>query len=85
MRLDTLRVKLNSFSKKVMIMALTVLTPVIALAADVIEPPKEQSIANWDWVAILTWLLVLLVILVIARAFDIGALTEKITGNKVIS
>ncbi|MGC6415224.1 MAG: cytochrome c oxidase subunit II transmembrane domain-containing protein [Bacteroidia bacterium] len=85
MRLDTLRVKLNSFSKKVMIMALTVLTPVIALAADVIEPPKEQSIANWDWVAILTWLLVLLVILVIARAFDIGALTEKITGKKVIS
>ena len=64
----------------------TVLTPLFALAAsDVIEAPKEFSISNFDWVSILTVVLILLMILVIARVFDIGSLTEKITGKTIVS
>ena len=86
MRFDTLRIRPNSFIKKALLMLTTVLTPwILMAAADVVEPPKEFSLANWDWVSILTWVLALLVILVIARAFDIGALTEKITGKSVMS
>lgn len=63
-----------------------ILTPwMLMAAADVIAPPQEFSLANWDWVTILTWVLALLIILVVARAFDIGALTEKITGKTVVS
>lgn len=85
MRIDTLGIRLNSIFKKSIAMLSMVLTPWMLLAADVIEPPKEFSLANFDWVTILTWVLALLIILVIARAFDIGSLTEKITGKTVVS
>jgi cytochrome c oxidase subunit 2 len=62
------------------------LSPLFLLAAsDVIAPPKEFSPLNWDWISILICLLIVLIILVIARAFDIGSLTEKITGKTVVS
>lgn len=54
-------------------------------ATDVVQPPKEFSLANWDWEFISYCILALLLILIIARAFDIGALTEKITGKKVVN
>lgn len=77
MKMDTLRKSLAS-------MALF-FTPILAMAADeVIAPPKEFSLANYDWISILSVLLALLIVLVVARAFDIGALTEKITGKSVV-
>jgi cytochrome c oxidase subunit 2 len=85
MRIDTLRIRLNSIFKKSLAVLSFVLAPMMLLAADVIEPPKEFSIANFDWITILAWVLAILIILVIARAFDIGALTEKITGKTVVS
>ena len=86
MKFDTLRTQMSSTIKKAMLVLTTVLTPwILMAAADVVEPPKEFSLANWDWVTILTWVLALLVLLVIARAFDIGSLTEKITGKSVMS
>ena len=85
MRIDTLRIRLNSIFKKSLAVLSFVLAPMMLLAADVIEPPKEFSFANFDWITILAWVLAILIILVIARAFDIGALTEKITGKTVVS
>ncbi len=86
MRMDTLGIRLNSFFKKSLATLSILLTPwMLMAAADVIEPPKEFSLANWDWVSILVWVLALLIVLVIARAFDIGSLTEKITGKTVVS
>jgi cytochrome c oxidase subunit II len=86
MKFNTLRVLNNSLIKKTLVLLFTVLTPLFALAAsDVIEPPKEFSISNFDWVSILTVVLILLMILVIARAFDIGSLTEKLTGKTIVS
>ena len=85
MRIDTLRIRLNSMFKKSLAVLSFILAPLMLLAADVIEPPKEFSFANYDWITIMTVVLVLLIVLVIARAFDIGALTEKLSGKKVVS
>ncbi len=86
MRIDTLRIRLNSIFKKSLAVLSFVLAPMFLMAAaDVIEAPKEFSLANFDWITILSWVLALLIILVVARAFDIGALTEKITGKTVVS
>jgi len=85
MRINSLRIRLNSIFKKSLTVLSLLLAPMILLAADVIEPPKEFSLANFDWITILSVLLVLLIILVIARAFDISALTEKITGKTVVN
>lgn len=54
-------------------------------ASDVVHPPQEFSLANWDWEFISYCILSVLIILIIARAFDIGSLTEKITGKKVVN
>jgi cytochrome c oxidase subunit 2 len=54
-------------------------------ASDVVQPPQEFSLANWDWEFISYCILAVLIILIIARAFDIGSLTEKITGKKVVN
>jgi heme/copper-type cytochrome/quinol oxidase subunit 2 len=53
-------------------------------ASKVVQPPKEFDPTGWNWVSILSWILAGLIILVIAKAFDIGALTEKITGKRVV-
>ncbi|MCC7299278.1 MAG: cytochrome c oxidase subunit II [Bacteroidia bacterium] len=63
------------------------LLPFVAMAqtaTDVVQPPKEFNPAGWDWAFIAACALTVLIILVIARAFDIGSLTEKVTGKKVI-
>lgn len=68
-------------------MWMAVLMPFAAMAqaaGDVIQPPKAFNPAGWDWALIATIALSVLIILVIIRAFDIGALTEKVTGKKVI-
>jgi cytochrome c oxidase subunit 2 len=54
-------------------------------SADVVKPPQEFSLANWDWLSISYFLLAVLIILVIVRAFNIGSLTEKLSGRKVIN
>jgi hypothetical protein len=41
-------------------------------SADVVKPPQEFSLANWDWLSISYFLLAVLILLVIVRAFNIG-------------
>ena len=75
-------------SKKVFSAMLLLALPVLAIAqsaADVVKPPQEFSLANWDWEFISYCALCVLLVLIVARAFDIGALTEKITGKKVVN
>lgn len=79
------RVLRNSLSKKVLTAFSLILAPAFAMAADVVEPPQEFNPMAWDWSTLLTLALMLLVILVIARAFDIGSLTEKISGKRLVS
>jgi cytochrome c oxidase subunit 2 len=74
-------------AKKILLMCITMLLPFLVLAqdaSDVVQPPKEFDPIGWDWVYIASAVLVVLIILVVAKAFDIGALTEKISGRKVI-
>jgi cytochrome c oxidase subunit 2 len=80
------RVLRNSLSKKVLTSLSLLFMPLLAMAAaDVVEAPQEFNPSAWDWNTILTLSLILLVILVIARAFDIGSLTEKISGKRIVS
>ena len=79
------RVLRNSLSKKVLTAFSLILAPALAMAADVVETPQEFNPMSWDWSTLLTLALMLLVILVIARAFDIGSLTEKISGKRLVS
>src|SRR5687767_3267383 len=53
--------------------------------SEVVEAPHEFDPTRWDWHTLLYITLSLVVILVIARAFDVGKLTEKLTGRKVVS
>lgn len=55
-----------------------------AAATDVVEPPKEFNPMAWDWPFIAAVVLTILIVMVIARTFDIGTLTEKVTGKRVI-
>lgn len=62
--------------------------PFMALAqdaADVVQPPKEFDPMGWDWMLIASIVLTVLLIAIIARSFDIGALTEKVTNKKVVN
>jgi cytochrome c oxidase subunit 2 len=54
-------------------------------SGDVIEPPKEFSLSTSDLVTYAYWVLAALVLGVIIYIFDIGSLSEKLTGRKVIS
>ena len=54
-------------------------------AGDVIQPPQEFDPSSWNWMNILICVLILLIVLVIARSFDIGSLAEKITGKKIVN
>lgn len=74
--------------KKIILMCGALLLPFAMFAqaaSDVIQPPKSFDPAGWDWGFIATIVLTILIILVIARAFDIGTLTEKLTGKKVLN
>jgi len=75
-------------TKKVYSSMFLLALPLLAIAqstTDVVEPPKEFSLANWNWEFISYCVLSLLLLLIVARAFDIGSLTEKITGKKVVN
>lgn len=86
MKLNQLRVKSNSLFKRVLAIFTLILTPLFAMAADdVIAPPQEFNPMTWDWTTLLSLILGILIILVVARAFDIGSLTEKITGKTIVS
>lgn len=81
------RVAANSIVKKIFsALALMVLPFAVfaQAAADVVQPPKEFNPAGWDWTFIAYIVLAVLILLIIVRSFDIGALTEKLTGRKVI-
>jgi len=54
-------------------------------SGDVIEPTKEFSLSTSDLVTYAYWVLAALVLGVIIYIFDIGSLSEKLTGKKVIS
>jgi len=79
----------NSLYKRFLAILFAAIAPAAifaqAAATDIVEPPKEFDPSSWDWVSILIWVLVALIILVIARAFDIGGLAEKVTGKKIAS
>lgn len=86
MKLNLFGVKGNSLFKKTLSVFSLMLTPLLLMAADgVVAPPTEFDPMSWDWSSILTLILAVLIILVIARAFDIGSLTEKITGKTIVS
>ena len=86
MKLNLFGVKSNSLFKKTLAIFGLMLTPIFLLAADdVVAPPTEFNPMAWDWSSILTLVLAILIILVIARSFDIGSLTEKITGKTIVS
>lgn len=78
----------NFLSKFIAFAGLLAMTPFAMAqqaASDVVKPPTEFNPMAWDWPFIASVLLTIFVILVIARVFDIGTLTEKLTGKKVIS
>jgi cytochrome c oxidase subunit II len=54
-------------------------------AGDIVEAPKEFSLSTSDLIGYAYWVLALLVLGVIIYIFDIGALSERLTGKKVIS
>jgi len=86
MKLNLFGVKSNSLFKKTLAIFGLMLTPIFLLAADdVVAAPTEFNPMAWDWASILTLVLAVLIILVIARSFDIGSLTEKITGKTIVS
>jgi len=79
----------NLLFKRILTIIVTIVAPIYVFAqsatGDVIEPPKEFDPTSWDWVSILIWVLIALIVLVIARAFDIGGLAESVTGKKIAS
>lgn len=79
----------NLLLKRILTIIVAVVAPIFAFAqsatGDVIEPPKEFDPMSWDWASILIWVLITLIVLVIARAFDIGGLAESVTGKKIAS
>ena len=78
----------NSLTKKLLsllVASIAITTSFAQAATDVIAPPQEFDPSGWNWLNILLCLLILLIVLVIARAFDIGSLAERITGKKIVS
>ncbi len=78
----------NSLTKKLLSLLMASMATVMSFAqaaTDVIAPPQEFDPSSWNWVNILICVLILLIVLVIARAFDIGGLAERITGRKIVS
>ena len=75
-------------SKKFLTALIFIFLPFVAMAqaaSDVVQPPKEFDPSGWNWVSICYIVLAVLILLIIARVFDIGSLTEKVTGRKVIN
>ena len=78
----------NLLTKKLLSLLMASMATVMSFAqsaSDVIAPPQEFDPSSWNWVNILICVLILLIVLVIARAFDIGSLAERITGKKIVS
>lgn len=63
--------------------------PLLALAedaaSDVVQPPKEFNLMDTNWMYVASVLLLIVLILIFARAFNIGSLTEVLTGKRVIN
>jgi cytochrome c oxidase subunit 2 len=75
-------------SKNFLTVLIFIFLPFVAMAqaaSDVVQPPKEFDPSGWNWVSICYIVLAVLILLIIARVFDIGSLTEKVTGRKVIN
>lgn len=88
MKLTVPKNTFNLLTKKLLSLLLASMATVMSFAqaaTDVIAPPQEFDPTSWNWVNILICVLILLIILVIARAFDIGSLAERITGKKIVS
>ncbi|MBM3937693.1 MAG: cytochrome c oxidase subunit II [Sphingomonadales bacterium] len=88
MKLNLPKNTFNSLTKKLLSLLMASMATVMSFAqsaTDVIEPPQEFDPSGWNWVNILICVLILLIVLVIARAFDIGGLAERITGKKIVS
>ena len=78
----------NLLNKKLLSLLMAFMATVMSFAqaaSDVIQPPQEFDPSSWNWMNILICSLILLIVLVIARAFDIGSLAEKITGKKIVN
>ena len=78
----------NLLNKKLLSLLMACMATVMSFAqaaGDVIQPPQEFDPSSWNWMNILICALILLITLVIARAFDIGSLAEKITGKKIVN
>lgn len=88
MKLIVPKITFNSLTKKLLSLLMASMATVMSFAqaaTDVIAPPQEFDPTSWNWVNILICVLILLIVLVIARAFDIGSLAERITGKKIVS
>ncbi|MEY2870900.1 MAG: hypothetical protein RLZZ146_823, partial [Bacteroidota bacterium] len=88
MKLTVPKNTFNLLTKKLLSLLLASMATVMSFAqaaTDVIAPPQEFDPTSWNWVNILICVLILLIVLVIARAFDIGSLAERITGKKIVS
>lgn len=88
MKLTVPKNTFNLLTKKLLSLLLASMATVMSFAqaaTDVIAPPQEFDPTSWNWVNILICVLILLIVLVIARAFDIGGLAERITGKKIVS
>lgn len=75
-------------AQKMIMIFSAILLPAAVFAqtsADVVAPPKSFDPMSWDWAFIASIILTVLIIMVIVRAFDIGALAEKVTGKKVMN
>ena len=78
----------NLLNKKLLSLLMACMATVMSFAqaaVDVIQPPQEFDPSSWNWMNILICVLILLIVLVIARSFDIGSLAEKITGKKIVN
>lgn len=88
MKLTVPKNTFNLLTKKLLSLLLASMATVMSFAqaaTDVIAPPQEFDPTSWNWVNILICVLILLIVLVIARAFDIGSLAERITSKKIVS
>lgn len=88
MKVTLPKTTINLLNKKLLSMMMALIFTVMSFAqtaTDVIQPPQEFDPSSWNWLNILITLSILLIVLIIARAFDIGGLAEKITGKKIVS
>lgn len=74
-------------AKSAMILVMTLLLPILSFAqtSDVVEAPTEFNPSKWDWEFWMYAIAAVLLIVVIARIFDITKLAEGVTGKTVVN